>query len=143
MASEALAYGLIATTTADGISITGKTFANKDRLRQCGATWKPAKKAWVFPLGFDLTPLRDPPSLDKMPSIYPWVCCRAATELNFAEETYVCATHCPAGTKPRWCCRHASARIISTKRKMYSCKECPSRDPTEHIFINGTLHTGD
>jgi hypothetical protein len=141
--TELLGYGLTATIVADKILITGNTFKNKDRLRECGGKWDAEEKAWVFPRTFDLTPLREPPSLHTIPSIIPWVCCRAATSIDVREKTYVCRTHCPAGKKPVWCCSHETARIISTKRKMYSCTECPTPDPRHHIFINGSLHTGD
>lgn len=61
MTSVALNYGLMATTTPESIEITGRTFDSKDRLKALGAKWNSEKKAWVLPLGSDLSSLEVPP----------------------------------------------------------------------------------
>lgn len=61
MTSQALNYGLVAKTTPDSIEITGQTFHSKDRLKALGAKWNAEKKAWVLPLGSDLSSLEVPP----------------------------------------------------------------------------------
>lgn len=60
MATTQLNYGLMATTTPESIEITGRTFDSKDRLKVLGAKWNAAKKAWVLPLGSDLSSLQPP-----------------------------------------------------------------------------------
>lgn len=61
MTSTTLNYGLVAKTTADSIEITGRTFDSKDRLKALGAKWNADKKAWLLPLGTDLSSLEVPP----------------------------------------------------------------------------------
>jgi hypothetical protein len=61
MSSTILNYGLLATATTESIQITGRTFDSKDRLKALGAKWKADTKAWVLPLGTDLTSLLPPP----------------------------------------------------------------------------------
>lgn len=61
MTSVQLNFGLLATTTAESIEITGRTFDSKDRLKALGAKWNAEKKAWLLPLGSDLSSLEVPP----------------------------------------------------------------------------------
>jgi hypothetical protein len=61
MTSVTLNYGLLATTTAESIQITGRTFDSKDRLKALGAKWNAETKAWALPLGTDLSSLLPPP----------------------------------------------------------------------------------
>lgn len=61
MATVTLNYGLVAKTTPESIEITGQTFHSKDRLKALGAKWNAEKKAWVLPLGSDLSSLEVPP----------------------------------------------------------------------------------
>lgn len=61
MASVVLNYGLLATTTAESIEISGRTFDSKERLKALGAKWNAEKKAWLLPLGTDLSSLALPP----------------------------------------------------------------------------------
>jgi hypothetical protein len=58
---EYLLYGLKATTTSEGISITGSTYNNRELLKSLGAKWSASEKAWKLPYGTDLAPLRPPP----------------------------------------------------------------------------------
>jgi hypothetical protein len=61
MACVALNFGLLATTTTESIEITGYTFDSKERLKALGAKWNAEKKAWLLPLGTDLSSLALPP----------------------------------------------------------------------------------
>jgi len=61
MASVQLNYGLLATTSAESIQITGRTFDSKDRLKALGAKWNADAKAWLLPLHTDLSSLELPP----------------------------------------------------------------------------------
>lgn len=54
-------YGLVATTTDEGIEISGKTYFVKDRLKEMGARWEAQKKVWVVPHGTDLSEFAPPP----------------------------------------------------------------------------------
>jgi hypothetical protein len=56
-----LNYGLVATPTHDGIEISGQTFHSRDRLKALSAKWSAEKKAWLLPLGSDLSSLALPP----------------------------------------------------------------------------------
>lgn len=58
---EYLLYGLVATITLDGISITGNTYNCRDLLKSLGAKWSSQEKAWKLPYGTDLSDLRPPP----------------------------------------------------------------------------------
>ena len=58
---DSLAFGLRATTTCEGIEVSGKTFDSKDRLKALGAKWKAETKVWVLPLGTDISSLMPPP----------------------------------------------------------------------------------
>lgn len=61
MATTHLNYGLVAKTTSEFIEITGRTFDSKDRLKALGAKWNAEKKAWLLPLGCDMSSLQPPP----------------------------------------------------------------------------------
>jgi hypothetical protein len=58
---EYLLYGLKATITHEGISITGSTYNNRELLKKLGAKWSSVDKAWKLPYGTDLADLRPPP----------------------------------------------------------------------------------
>lgn len=55
---ENLVNGLYAEISSEGIFISGKTFDNKDMLKQMKAVWVPEVKKWKLPPGTDLQPLR-------------------------------------------------------------------------------------
>ena len=57
-AKEQLRNGLYAETSAEGTLISGKTFENKEMLKQMKAVWIPEVKMWRLPPGTDLQPLR-------------------------------------------------------------------------------------
>jgi hypothetical protein len=70
---EYLLYGLKATTTSEGISITGNTYNCRDLLKNLEAKWSAAEKAWKLPSGTDLSSLRPPPAPPRVYQPNMWV----------------------------------------------------------------------
>ena len=76
-----LAFGLFATTTSEGIEISGKTFDNKERLRALGATWNKETKVWVLPLTADLHSLEQTVK-PKQKVCRTWICGNKTARLD-------------------------------------------------------------
>jgi hypothetical protein len=70
---EYLLYGLKATITLEGISITGNTYHCRDILKNLGAKWSADEKAWKLPYGTDLSSLRPPPPPPQIYQSNMWV----------------------------------------------------------------------
>ena len=136
---EALINDLKAEVLPAGIFIRGNTFSYKEQLKERGAKWNATEKAWVFPVGMDISFLRPPPP----PPPPAWVCCSKAIKINFRDKTVICNEHHPEGSRPWWLCGHKNARSLGYHH--YACADCPGARPEdgEIYFLRGCLHTGD
>jgi hypothetical protein len=115
---QQLKHSLKAETTDEGIVITGRTFDAKEMLKQMGARWNPEKKAWVLPVGTDLTDLILPPP-EKKP--------RVKREPK------------QPPPKPWWFCGCEGAYIVSMRSQMHSCRKCAER-ANPHDPCRGTCY---
>ena len=115
---EELNMGLKAIHSPDAVYIKGLTYENRVRLDSLGGRWDEFEKAYVFPAGFDLTPLRVPAGEEptRIPGPDP---------------------------KPWWFCGHKTARITDIHRMHHSCSECKSSDEYYNFYVRGTLYRGD
>lgn len=72
---QPLAFGLFASTTPEGIEISGKTFDNRERLKLLGAKWNKETKVWVLPLTTDLHSLEQVAHVKPRQKVFrTWVC---------------------------------------------------------------------
>jgi hypothetical protein len=115
---EELNFGLKAILSPDSVFIKGLTYENRERLTALGGRWDDFEKAYVFPTGFDLTPLRVPagvkPTSIPVPSPKPW-----------------------------WFCGHENARIVNMARMSHTCPDCPSSNPFySDFYVRGALYSG-
>ena len=78
--------------TLEGIVVTGKTFEYRERIKGLRGRWNPIMKAWIIPLGTDLTILEEPLPISMALPPH-WLCCAKAVILNYDKQQYVCSSH--------------------------------------------------
>ena len=111
---EELNFGLFAILSHDTIYVKGLTRENRARLDSLGGRWDEFEKAYVFPAGFDLTPLRVPAGERRIDIPVP-------------------------EPKPHWFCGHKTARIVDLHRMFHTCDECPQSDMYYNFYVRGCL----
>ena len=115
---DELNFGLKAITCPDAVFIKGLTYENRERLTALGGRWDAFEKAYVFPISFDLSPLRVPAGVKPTPIPVP-------------------------SPKPWWFCGHENARIIDLGRMTHTCPDCPNSNPFySDFYLRGALYSG-
>lgn len=115
---EELNMGLKAILSPDAVYIKGHTYENRALLGSLGGRWDAFEKAYVFPAGFDLTPLRVPAGEDPIRIPVP-------------------------EPKPWWFCGHPRARIVALDTMSHTCPDCPQSDDFYDFYVRGKLYRGD
>ena len=105
-------------TTETHLTVTGKTFHIKEKLKELTATWNPEEKSWSLPSALDtpslrkelveLLPKREPPTKKKHPTQeelkaamseayksgkFWWICCEECEIVDYKRLHTYCKIH--------------------------------------------------
>jgi hypothetical protein len=142
---------IIFTTTHDKIKMQGKTFYVKDFLKEMGAKWVPAEKAWTLPITKDSPDFRTnllllakdgaklekktekAKELERIRYMYSPEALKAALK---AKEAGCHSLH--------WICCNQCV-VLDWARQHTSCQACGHDNGLwkETFFVRGRLRTGD